>query len=116
MDLTRFALAPYAKTVEQFNSSTAHMAIVTVKNKYQVVIPQSVRDQVGVNVGDLFEAKVEKGKITLTPKSLVDRAIAEGLEDVRKGRVRGPFSTVDEMLDSLKGRKGSHAGRKARPR
>jgi hypothetical protein len=29
----------------------------------------------------------------------------EGLEDVRKGRVRGPFNTVDEMIDSLKGRK-----------
>jgi hypothetical protein len=36
---------------------------------------------------------------------MVDRVIAEGLEDVRKGRVRGPFKTVDEMIDSLKGRK-----------
>jgi hypothetical protein len=49
--------------------------------------------------------KVERGKITLTPRSVVDRAIAEGLEDVRKGRVRGPFKTVDETIDSLKGRK-----------
>jgi hypothetical protein len=31
--------------------------------------------------------------------------MAEGLEEVRKGRVRGPFKTVDEMIDSLKGRK-----------
>ena len=81
------------------------MSIVTVKNKYQVVIPQRVREQIGVAVGDILEAKVERGKITLTPKSVVDRAIAEGLEDVRKGRVRGPFKTVDEMIDSLKGRK-----------
>jgi AbrB family looped-hinge helix DNA binding protein len=81
------------------------MSIVTVKNKFQVVIPQGVREQIGVAVGDLLEAKVERGRITLTPKSLVDRAIAEGLEDVRKGRVRGPFNTVDEMIDSLKGRK-----------
>ncbi len=81
------------------------MSIVTVKNKFQVVIPQGVREQISVAVGDLLEAKVERGKITLTPKSLVDRAIAEGLEDVRKGRVRGPFSTVDGMIDSLKGRK-----------
>ena len=82
------------------------MSIVTVKNKYQVVIPQSVREQVSVNAGDLLEATVEKGKITLTPKSLVDRAIAEGLEDMRKGRVSGPFDTVDEMLASLKERSG----------
>lgn len=78
------------------------MAIVTVKNKYQVVIPQSVRNQVSVNVGDLFDATVVKGNITLTPKSLIDRAIAEGLDDVKYGRVYGPFDTVDEMLGSLK--------------
>ncbi len=81
------------------------MSIVTVKNKYQIVIPRAVRERIGVAVGDILEAKVERGRITLTPKSLVDRAIAEGLEDVRKGRVRGPFDTVDEMIDSLKGRK-----------
>lgn len=81
------------------------MPIVTVKNKYQIVIPQRVREQIGVAVGDILEAKVERGRITLTPKLMVDRAILEGLEDVRKGRVRGPFNTVDEMLDSLKGRK-----------
>ena len=81
------------------------MSIVTVKNKFQVVIPQRVREQIGVSVGDILEAKVERGRITLTPKSVVDRAIAEGLEDVRKGRVRGPFHAADQMLDSLKGRK-----------
>ena len=81
------------------------MSIVTVKNKFQIVIPQRVREQIGVAVGDLLEAKVERGRITLTPKSLVDRAIAEGLEDVRKGCVKGPFGTVGELIDSLKGRK-----------
>jgi AbrB family looped-hinge helix DNA binding protein len=78
------------------------MAIVTVKNKYQVVIPQHVREQIGIAIGDFLEAKVERGQITLTPKSMVDRALAEGLEDVRKGRVKGPFKTAEEMLHSLK--------------
>ena len=77
------------------------MAIVTVKNKYQVVIPQSVRDQVGVNIGDLFEAAVEKGKITLTPKSLVDRGVAESIAEFKAGRGRGPFGTQAAFLDSL---------------
>ena len=90
------------------------MTIVTVKTKYQVVIPQSVRDQVGVNAGDLFEGTVERGKITLTPKSLVDRAIAEGLEDIKRGRVSGPFNTVDEMLASMKGKKRTPAKAKRR--
>jgi AbrB family looped-hinge helix DNA binding protein len=32
------------------------MAIVTVKNKSQVVIPKSLRDKIGIGVGDLLEA------------------------------------------------------------
>jgi AbrB family looped-hinge helix DNA binding protein len=93
------------------------MAIVTVKNKYQVVIPRSVRDQIGIHIGDLLEARVERGKVTFSPKSVVDRAIAEGLEDIRKGRVKGPFDTVDEMLASLKGKRGKpSAGKSSRVR
>ena len=88
------------------------MSIVTVKNKYQVVIPQSVRKKIGINVGDLLEARAERGKITFSPKSVVDRAIAEGLEDIRKGRVRGPFDTVDQMLASLKGKRGKSGAKK----
>jgi AbrB family looped-hinge helix DNA binding protein len=88
------------------------MAIVTVKNKYQVVIPRSVRDKIDIHIGDLLEARVERGKVTFSPKSVVDRAIAEGLEDIRKGRVRGPFDTVDEMLASLKGKRSKSAARK----
>jgi AbrB family looped-hinge helix DNA binding protein len=88
------------------------MSIVTVKNKYQVVIPQEVRNKIGISVGDLLEARVERGKITFSPKSVVDRAIAEGLEDIRKGRVRGPFDTVDQMLASLKGKRGKSDSKK----
>lgn len=59
--------------------------------------------------------KVARRRITLTPKSAVDCAIAEGLEDVRKGRVRGPFNTVDEMLDSLKGRRRGVIAKDSKP-
>ena len=54
------------------------MAIVTVKNKYQVVIPQTVRKELGINRGDLLEAKVERGKLTYTRKAVVDRRIPTG--------------------------------------
>ena len=77
------------------------MSLVKVKTKYQVTLPTALREQVGVNVGDILEAKVEKGKITFTPKSIIDREIAEGLEDLRKGRTYGPFNTADEMIRSL---------------
>jgi bifunctional DNA-binding transcriptional regulator/antitoxin component of YhaV-PrlF toxin-antitoxin module len=91
------------------------MAIVTVKNKYQVVIPQSVRDKVAVNVGDLFEAAVEKGKITFTPKSLVDRRIAEGLEDIKKGREYGPYGSVPAAMAAF-GKRTAKAAKRAKRR
>ena len=78
------------------------MSIVAVKSKYQIVIPAKVREQVGIKVGDLLEAKVERGKITFTPKSLVDREIAEGLEDIRKGRTYGPYDSPEEMIQALR--------------
>ena len=49
------------------------MAIVTVKNKYQVVIPQALRKKLGISRGDVLEAKVERGRITYTPKAVIDR-------------------------------------------
>ena len=75
--------------------------LVRVKEKYQVTLPASVRRKAGLTVGDLLEANVEGKKITLTPKSVVDRELALALEDVRKGRVYGPFSSAKEVILSL---------------
>ena len=77
------------------------MPIVTVKNKYQVVIPRRVREQIGVAVGDVLEARAVRGKIVFEPKSIVDRGIAEGLEDIKKGRVYGPYGTVAEAMKAF---------------
>ena len=33
--------------------------------------------------------------------SEVDREIAEGLEDLKKGRIYGPFKTAEEMIRFL---------------
>jgi AbrB family looped-hinge helix DNA binding protein len=88
------------------------MPLVTVKTKYQVTLPTSVRKEAGLSVGDLLEAKVEGKKITLTPKSVVDRELALALADVRKGRVIGPFSSAKEMLTDLQKRVTQHQKRK----
>ncbi len=77
------------------------MSIVRIKTKYQVTIPNDLRKRMGVRIGDFLEAKVEKGKITFTPKTVVDRGIAESLEEFRKGRYHGPFDTAEKMLASL---------------
>ena len=77
------------------------MSIVAVKKKFQIVIPQDLRKLLRVRVGDLLEAKADRGMITLTPKSLVDREIAEGLEDLREGRTYGPYESAQEMIAAL---------------
>ncbi|MGA2371707.1 MAG: AbrB/MazE/SpoVT family DNA-binding domain-containing protein [Candidatus Korobacteraceae bacterium] len=80
------------------------MDIVTVKNKFQIVIPQHVRDKVHIGIGDLLEAKVEDGKIIFTPKSLVDRHLAEALEDLREGRTHGPYANARAAIKALETR------------
>lgn len=57
------------------------MLFVAVKKKYQVVIPASVRRELGIEVGDLLEAKVDRGKITFTPKVVIDRSAMENPEE-----------------------------------
>jgi AbrB family looped-hinge helix DNA binding protein len=77
------------------------MTIVTVKKKYQVVIPRSLRGKLALSVGDLLEARVERGKITFTPKALVDRGIARSLADFKRRDSYGPFETAAELTASL---------------
>jgi hypothetical protein len=56
-----------------------------------------MREQSGVVVGDLLETRVEKGKITLMPKILLDCHLAEGLDDVKKGGTQGPYESPPRM-------------------
>jgi len=82
--------------------------IVTVKNKFQIVIPQHVREQVHIEIGDFLEAGVENGKITFTPKTFIDRHLAEGLEDLKMGRTHGPYTTATEAIAALEKRAKPH--------
>lgn len=85
------------------------MSLVAIKEKYQVVIPAKVRKAAGIKVGDFLEAGFESGTITFTPKVVIDRkhlaklpkGIREGLEDIRVGRVSGPFYSVEELRKDL---------------
>lgn len=78
------------------------MAFVRVQKKGQVTLPVRLRAKAGIAEGDLLEAKLERGKISLTPKALVDRQIAESMEDYRKGRFYGPFHAYEEFAASIK--------------
>lgn len=80
------------------------MELVTVKTKFQVVIPQSIRKRVRLDIGDLLEAAFENGKITFTPKTVIDRHLAEGLEDIAQGRTHGPYESAAEAASALERR------------
>jgi len=90
------------------------MEIVAVKTKFQIVIPQRIRKRVRLDVGDLLEARVEGGRITFTPKRLIDRHLAEGLDDLKRGRTHGPYATAEEAIRALESRARGRA-KKRRP-
>lgn len=76
--------------------------LVTVKTKYQVTLPTAIRKAAGVGVGDILEARAEGKKITLTPKSLIDRELALALEDMRAGRLSPIFTNTEDGIRWLR--------------
>lgn len=68
----------------------------------QVVIPKKIHDELGLEPGDYLEVELEGDRLVLTPKALVEKRIAEGLEDIREGRLRGPFRSVPALVRSLR--------------
>ena len=100
---------------------------ITLKAKAPLVVPPSVQRKARLKAGDQVEFKATPGRITIVSKPsaaplvmddeytpaqrrIIDVQLAEGLEDIRQGRVSRRFDTVDEMLASMK------AGRKTSPR
>ncbi len=77
------------------------MSLVRVKPKYQVLIPPAVREKAGVAVGDLLEASVERGKITFTPKSVLDRDLEISLQQMREGKMSPAYSSAKEFVRAL---------------
>ncbi|MBI4086408.1 AbrB/MazE/SpoVT family DNA-binding domain-containing protein [Candidatus Kaiserbacteria bacterium] len=78
----------------------------------QMVIPKKLSTALGLRGGDYLNVELYRGnRLLVTPKVLVDRhpeidrRLAEAEEDVRAGRMSGPFDTIDELkrhLDSVK--------------
>jgi len=72
-----------------------------LNQKGQLAIPQKLWSRMGVAGGATLEAQVEKGRLVLTSvadgytpaqRRVLDRKLAKGLEDLRKGKVYGPFT------------------------
>jgi bifunctional DNA-binding transcriptional regulator/antitoxin component of YhaV-PrlF toxin-antitoxin module len=80
------------------------VAVVKVKSHYQVTLSPKIRAKARVVVGDLFEAKVQGRTITLVPKRMIDRELALVLNEIKRGRVKGPFPTAEATTRALRRR------------
>jgi AbrB family looped-hinge helix DNA binding protein len=58
----------------------------------QVVIPKRIHDRLGLVPGDYLQVELKGDKVIMTPQAFVAKRLAEGREDIRKGRVHGPFA------------------------
>jgi AbrB family looped-hinge helix DNA binding protein len=95
--------------------------LVKIHRKGQMTLPTKLRSLAGISEGDLVEAAFLRGKIVITPKLVIDRAkfpsaadeytpaqrhridagLAKSDEDIKQGRVYGPFNTAEEMAASI---------------
>ena len=84
------------KAVESLSS------VVKIGASRQVIIPKKIHDRLGLEAGDYLEVVLRDDTVILTPKALVEKRLAEALEDVKRGRVHGPFRSSAEMIRSLR--------------
>jgi AbrB family looped-hinge helix DNA binding protein len=77
--------------------------------KYQVTIPKDVREALGIKVGDLVEATVDRrGAAIIRPVELIrkkvdlKRQLKESEAAVKAGRVLGPFKTAGAAMKAVR--------------
>ncbi|MBM4341409.1 MAG: AbrB/MazE/SpoVT family DNA-binding domain-containing protein [Deltaproteobacteria bacterium] len=80
---------------------------VKVREKYQVTIPEDVRNHIPLRIGERVEVEAREGEIVIRPVLEVPRSqawfwseewqeqIAQSMKDIEKGRAR-VFKTVKE--------------------
>ena len=88
------------------------MALMKVRPKGQITLPDAVRRAARLAEGDYLEVSVEEGAIVMRPKKLIDADQAwfwsedwqkgerEASEDIARGRV-GRSNGADEFVESL---------------
>lgn len=88
---------------------------IVVNQKLCELLPLGLRRRARLKLGDRLEVKASGGVITMIAKlpsaddeytpaqrRIIDAQLAEAEEDIRAGRIIGPFNTADEMIASMK--------------
>ncbi|MBW2560611.1 MAG: AbrB/MazE/SpoVT family DNA-binding domain-containing protein [Deltaproteobacteria bacterium] len=93
------------------------MPLVKVKQNYQITLPNSVRKDLNVSVGDYMEIDRQDGGFVLKPVKVVhpDQAYfytkewqkgeTDADKDIATGDVLGPFDNLTDGLTALKSSK-----------
>jgi AbrB family looped-hinge helix DNA binding protein len=93
------------------------MPLIRVKQNYQITLPNSVRKDLNIAVGDYMEIDGQGDMLVLRPVKVVhkDQAYfyskewqegeAEADTDIVKGDLLGPFEDIAEGLAALKSAK-----------
>ena len=84
--------------------------IVTLQSRNTITVPLEVRRALHLEPGDPLEARVDEGRLVLTPVAIVPRSLrlsesgaakeAEADDDVREGRIE-VFETAAAIQDDL---------------
>jgi len=74
------------------------MPLVKVKKKYQITIPEEIRRNLDLEIGDYLELEVQGNIITLKPMAVIERGKREAWEKLQKllNRVHKKIGDVSE--------------------
>ena len=93
------------------------MELLQIRKKFQITLPRSIRERLGLEEGDYIAAEVRGDEIVLRPKKLIDASQAwfwsrgwqeaerEAEADIQAGRVR-EFADAEETIAFLHRRTG----------
>ncbi len=88
----------------------ATMPYVRGKQKYQVRIPASVREEINLHEGDTLEARIEDGHIVLIPQQMIARETGRKPADKKDqsslasyiGAAKGLYSSPQDVDDYIR--------------
>ena len=108
--------------------------IVKIHRKGQITLPSHLRSALGIAEGDLVEATVQRGKLIITPKLVIDRSrfpsaeddytpaqrraidrgIAQSEKEYKQSRAFGPFDNHQVFIASLHKEAAKLRGKKSK--
>ncbi len=77
--------------------------LTKITSNFQITLPAAARKALGLKLGDVLEATVQRGAVVLRPKVVLvrdafdeqlSRDVEAGLADIKAGRVLGPFDNA----------------------